>query len=65
MFFLEDKIEKFQDLMLKLFDFLIESKSVQIVVVILKDLKDFYKNYMDVMNIVYNLGYIERVINSS
>lgn len=51
--------------MLKLFDFLIESKSVQIVVVILKDLKDFYKNYMDVMNIVYNLGYIERVINSS
>lgn len=61
----EDKIEKLQDLMSKLFDPPTESKSAQIAAVTSKDLKDLYKNYMDVMNIAYNSGYIERAINSS
>lgn len=65
MFFPEDKIEKLQDLMSKLFDPPTESKSAQIAAVTSKDLKDLYKNYMDVMNIAYNSGYIERAINSS
>lgn len=51
--------------MSKLFDPPTESKSAQIAAVTSKDLKDLYKNYMDVMNIAYNSGYIERAINSS
>lgn len=64
-FFTGDKIEKLQDLMSKLFDPPTESKSAQIPAVTSKDLKDLYTNYLIVMNVAYESGYIERAMNSS
>nr|XP_022324465.1 ubiquitin carboxyl-terminal hydrolase 25-like isoform X2 [Crassostrea virginica] len=60
-----DKIEKLQDLMSKLFDPPTESKSAQIPAVMSRDLKDLYTNYLIVMNVAYESGYIERALNSS
>ncbi|XP_048772789.2 ubiquitin carboxyl-terminal hydrolase 25-like isoform X2 [Ostrea edulis] len=61
----DEKIEKLQDLMSKLFDPPSESKSAQIAAVTTKDLKELYRDYLDVMNIAFTSGYVERAANSN
>jgi hypothetical protein len=51
--------------MSKLFDPPSESKSAQIAAVTAKDLKELYRDYLDVMNTAYTSGYVERAASSN